>query len=89
MKNIVSKLVPLVSKLKGKKKIVIILSVVAIAAYVFAIQKGYIAEDAIKLDVVVDYISNVFADSAVAPIDSVIAPVDTLAVEIVDSIAHQ
>ena len=89
MKNIVSKLVPLVSKLKGKNKIVIILSVVAIAAYVFAVQKGYIAEDAIKLDVVVDYISNVFADSAVAPIDSVIAPVDTLAVEIVDSIAHQ
>ena len=89
MKNIVSKLVPLVSKLKGKKKIVIILSVVAIAAYVFAVQKGYIAEDAIKLDVVVDYISNVFADSAVAPIDSVIAPVDTLAVEVVDSIAHQ
>ena len=59
MKNTLSKLVPLVSKLKGKKKIVIVLSVVAIAAYVFAVQKGYIAEDAIKLDIVIDYISNI------------------------------
>ena len=87
MKNIVSKLVPLVSKLKGKKKIVVILSVVAIAAYVFAVQKGYIAEDAVKLDVVIDYISNVFTDSTVAPVDSIISPVDTLAVKVVDSIA--
>ena len=87
MKNIVSKLVPLVSKLKGKKKIVVILSVVAIAAYVFAVQKGYIAEDAIKLDVVIDYISNIFTDSTVAPVDSIISPVDTLAVKVVDSIA--
>ena len=86
MKNIVSKLIPLVSKLKGKKKIVVILSVVAIAAYVFAVQKGYIAEDAVKLDVVIDYISNVFTDSTVAPVDSIISPVDTLAVEVVDSI---
>ena len=87
MKNILSKLVPLVSKLKGKKKIVIVLSVVAIAAYVFAVQKGYIAEDAIKLDVVIDYISNIFTDSTVAPVDSIISPVDTLAVKVVDSIA--
>lgn len=87
MKNIVSKLVPLVSKLKGKKKIVVILSVVAIAAYVFAVQKGYIAEDAVKLDVVIDYISNVFTDSTVVPVDSIISPVDTLAVKVVDSIA--
>jgi hypothetical protein len=89
MKNIVSKLVPLVSKLKGKKKIVVILSVVAIAAYVFAVQKGYIAEDAVKLDVVIDYISNVFTDSTVVPVDSIISPVDTLAIEVVDSITAQ
>ena len=89
MKNIVSKLVPLVSKLKGKKKIVVILSVVAIAAYVFAVQKGYIAEDAVKLDVVIDYISNVFTDSTVVPVDSIISPIDTLAIEVVDSITAQ
>ena len=89
MKNTLSKLVPLVSKLKGKKKIVVILSVVAIAAYVFAVQKGYIAEDAVKLDVVIDYISNVFTDSTVVPVDSIISPVDTLAIEVVDSITAQ
>jgi hypothetical protein len=86
MKNLVSKLFPLVAKLKGKKKIIIILSVVAIAAYVFAVQKGYIAEDAIKLDVVIDYISNTFTDSIAVPVDSIISPVDTLPIEVVDSI---
>jgi hypothetical protein len=86
MKNIISKLFPLVDKLKGKKKIVIILSVVAIAAYVFAVKKGYIAEDAIKLDVVIDYISNAFVDSVSVPTDSIISPVDTLPIEVVDSI---
>ena len=86
MKNLVSKLLPLIDKLKGKKKIVIILSVVAIAAYVFAVQKGYIAEDAIKLDVVIDYISNTFVDSVSVPADSIISPVDTLPIEVVDSI---
>lgn len=82
MKNLVSKLMPLVQKLKGKKKIVIILSVVAIAAYVFAVQKGYIAEDAVKLDVVIDYINSTFTDS-------IAIPVDTLSVETVDSIIAQ
>jgi hypothetical protein len=82
MKNLVSKLMPLVQKLKGKKKIVIILSVVAIAAYVFAVQKGYIAEDAVKLDVVMDYINSTFTDS-------IAIPVDTLSVETVDSLITQ
>jgi hypothetical protein len=79
MKNLINKLFPLVDKLKGKKKIVIILSIVAIGAYVFAVQKGYIAEDAIKLDVVIDYISSTFADS-------IATPVETLPIEVVDSI---
>ena len=39
MKNFIPKLLPLVEKLKGKKKSVIILSVVAIAAVIFAVQK--------------------------------------------------
>ena len=80
MKNLVSKLLPLVKKFKGKKPIVIILSAVAIAAYVFAIQKGYITEDTIKLDMVIDYISSTFADSLATP-------VETLPIEVVDSIA--
>jgi hypothetical protein len=88
MKNLVSKLLPLISKFKGKKPIVTILSAVAIAAVIFAIQKGYIAEDSIKFDVIVDYVSQAFADSTevVTPVDSVVLPVDTLTIEVVDSI---
>jgi hypothetical protein len=79
MKNVVSKLIPLVAKLKGKKKQVIILSVVAIAAVIFAIQKGYISEDAIKFDLIIDQISAAFPDSTevVNEIDTVINVVDT------------
>jgi hypothetical protein len=90
MKNLVSKLLPLVNKFKGKKPIVLILSAVAIAACIFAIQKGYIAEGSIDFGSIIDQINNTFADStAVVPADSIISPVDTLAIEIVDSIITQ
>jgi hypothetical protein len=87
MKNLVSKLLPLVDKFKGKKPIVIILSAVAIAACIFAIQKGYITESSIDFGSIIDQINNTFADSTVViPADSIIAPVDTLSIEIVDSV---
>jgi hypothetical protein len=90
MKNLVSKLLPLVNKFKGKKPIVIILSVVAIVAGVFAIQKGYIAEGSIDFGSIIDQVNSAFADSAViVPVDSIISPVDTLAIEVVDSIITQ
>ena len=79
MKNVVSKLIPLVDKLKGKKKPVIILSVIAIAAVIFAVQKGYIGEDAVKFDLIIDQISAAFPDSTEV--------IDT-AVNVVDSLAH-
>jgi hypothetical protein len=90
MKNLVSKLLPLVDKFKGKKPIVIILSAVAIAACIFAIQKGYITESSIDFGSIIDQINNTFADSTVViPADSIISPVDTLAIEVVDSIITQ
>jgi len=90
MKNLVSKLLPLVDKFKGKKPIVLILSAVAIAACIFAIQKGYIAEGSIDFGSIIDQINNAFADStAIVPADSIISPVDTLAIEVVDSIITQ
>jgi hypothetical protein len=79
MKNFIPKLLPLVEKLKGKKKSVIILSVVAIAAVIFAVQKGYIGEDAVKFDLIIDQISAAFPDSTEV--------IDT-AVNVVDSLAH-
>jgi hypothetical protein len=89
MKNVVSKLIPLVTKFKGKKKIVIILSVVAIAAGIFAVQKGYIAEETLNFETIINIVSDAFPDT---PIDSVIVPVepiDTLAIEVIDTVVTQ
>ena len=86
MKNQISKLIPLVGKLKGKKKVVIILSVVAIAAGLFAVQKGWIAEDALKFDLIIDQISAAFPDSTVV-VDTVVNNIDTT-LNVVDSLAH-
>jgi hypothetical protein len=89
MKNLVSKLLPLVDKFKGKKPIVIILSIVAIGAGIFAVQKGYITEESLNFEAIINVVSDAFATT---PIDSVVAPVepiDTLAIEVVDSVITQ
>ena len=83
MKNLVSKLLPLIGKFKGKKPIVIILSVVAIAAGLLAVQKGYISEETLKIDVIIDLINSTFETPVV---DSVVFPVDNIQVIVVDSI---
>lgn len=85
MKNIVSKLLPLIDKFKGKKPIVIILSIVAIAAGVFAVQKGYITEESLDFEAIVEVVSNTFADSVVNDviIDSVNQEI------VVDSVINQ
>jgi hypothetical protein len=89
-KDLIGKLLPLIDKLKGKKPIVLILSGVAIAACIFAVQKGYIAEGSIDFGSIIDQINSAFADSAVVvPVDSIISPVDTLAIEVVDSVITQ
>jgi len=90
-KDFIGKLLPLVSKVKGQKPIVLILSAVAIGACIFAIQKGYIAESSIDFESIIDQISGTFADSVstVTPIEDITLPVDSIAVEVVDSIAHQ
>ena len=89
-KDLIGKLLPLANKFKGKKPIVLILSAVAIAACIFAIQKGYIAEGSIDFGSIIDQINNAFA---ITPIDSVVTPVepiDTLAIEVVvDSVITQ
>ena len=89
MKNLVSKLLPLVDKFKGKKPIVIILSIVAIGAGIFAVQKGYITEESLNFETIINVVSDAFAttptDSVVAPVE----PIDTLAIEVVDSVITQ
>jgi hypothetical protein len=89
-KDLIGKLLPLIDKLKGKKPIVLILSGVAIAACIFAIQNGYIAEGSIDFGSIIDQVNSAFADSAVVvSVDSIISPVDTLAIEVVDNIITQ
>lgn len=75
MKNLLTKLLPLVEKLKGKKPLVIVLSAVVIAAYFYGVNKGYIGENAINLDVVINYLDSTFKT---APVDSVELPADTV-----------
>ena len=86
MKNVISKLLPLIDKFKGKKPIVILLSVIAIAAGIFAVQKGYIAEESLNFEAIINVVSDAFAE---APADSVIVPIDSLSVEVVDSVVNQ
>ena len=87
MKNLINKLIPLFGKLQGKKPIVIALIVLAIGGSYFAVQKGWISEEAINIDNIVHVITNAFEDSAaVAPVDSVALPVDSLETVVVDSL---
>ena len=85
MKNdLISKLLPLISKVKGQKPIVLILSAVAIGACIFAIQKGYIAEGSIDFGSIIDQISGAFADSVVvAPVEDIVITVDSVVVDTV------
>jgi hypothetical protein len=95
-KDLISKLLPLVSKVKGQKPIVLILSVVVIGACIFAIQKGHIAEGSIDFGNIIDQISGIFGDNVDVvvptdsiPVDNIMVPVDSVTFGTVDSIAHQ
>jgi hypothetical protein len=82
MKNLpVNKMISLINAVKGKKPVVIIASVVAIAAAIFAINKGYISEDMLNVDAIVSFI-----DGAVGK-EAEVSVVDTVATQVVvDSI---
>ena len=86
MKNLVSKLLPLIEKFKGKKPVVIILSIVGITAGIFAVQKGYIAEESLNFEAIINVVSDTFKD---VPADSIVAPIDSLSTEVVDSVVNQ
>ena len=89
MKNVFSKLLPLINKFKGKKPIVIILSIIAIAIGIFAAQKGYITEESLNFEAIINVVSDAFSEVQVDSIIVPIEPMDTLAIEIVDSIIHE
>jgi hypothetical protein len=87
----VNKLVSLVGAVKGKKPVVIIVSVVVVIGAIFAINKGYISEDMLNVDAIVHFIDgSVSGGDAAAIVDSpaVEVVVDSVA-EVVDSIPHE
>jgi hypothetical protein len=86
----VNKIVSLVAAVKGKKPAVIIASVVAVVVAIFAINKGYISEDMLNVDVIVGFIDNAVSNGSPAVIDSpaVEVVVDSV-VNVVDSIPHE
>jgi hypothetical protein len=72
----------LINAVKGKKPVIIIISVLALAAGVFAVSKGYIPESMLDVNSIVTYVEGAFGESAKA--------VDTVATQVVvDSVIAQ
>ena len=90
MKDLLPKLMSAFNLAKGKKPVVIILSIVAVAVLYYAVHKGWISSDIVSIQQIVDGISSAFpADSVKVAIDTIAIPVDTLTVQVVDSITAQ
>ena len=77
MKDVLSKIIPVFTSLKGKKPIVIIVAALAIAAGFFAVHKGYITEDNLNIDAIIKEVSNAFESAP--SVDSVTHAVDSVA----------
>lgn len=73
------KITKLIGLVKGKKPVVIIISAVALIAGIYAVKQGYISEDLLNVEVIVNYVDAAFK-----------APVDTAAVvpAAVDSVSN-
>jgi hypothetical protein len=73
------KIMNVINLVKGKKPVVIIISVVAIGLGLFAVSKGYIPESVVDVNSIISYIDGAFGETAKV--------VDTVATQVViDSI---
>lgn len=90
MKNLLPKLMSVFNLAKGKKPIVLILSVVAVLVLYYAAHKGWITGEVVSIEQIVEGISSVFpADTVKVAVDTVAIPVDTLVNEVVvDTLAN-
>lgn len=84
MKKFQEKLLPLLLNLKGKKPIVVGLSVVVIALCLVGVKYGYISEEMVNFNVIVESIDGMFKSASV---DTLAPVVDTLS-NAVDSVSH-
>lgn len=77
MKDLLPKLMSVFNLAKGKKPVVLILSVVAVLVLYYAASKGWITGEVVTIEQIVDGISSAF------PADTVKAVVDTVANDVV------
>jgi hypothetical protein len=71
MKDLISNLIKLVLSLKGKKPIVIGIVVVIFILGYFAVQKGYISQDVLDMNLITKEVENIFtSDSSKVIIDT-------------------
>jgi hypothetical protein len=76
------KIMNVINLVKGKKPVVVILSVVAIGLGLFAVSKGYIPESVVDVNSIISYIDGAFGETAKV--------VDTVATQVVvDSVIAQ
>jgi len=87
MKNLLSKLLPITTKLNGKKPIVIVFSLLLIGGTIFAVKKGYISEDSIDFGSIIDQINQTFSDTSMTSDTTEIIKNDTIILT-VDSVEN-
>jgi len=85
MKKIQEKLSSLFVLLKGKKPLVVVVSVVVFGVALFGVNKGYITEDLVDLNVIVHSVEDLFGASSKS-VDTLSTVVDSTHV-VVDSLA--
>lgn len=82
MKKFQEKLSQLFILLKGKKPLVVIVSLLVIGGATFGVQKGYISEDLVNFNVIVESVNNLLgsptADTTSTYVDTTHSVVDTL-----------
>ena len=91
MKKLQEKLLPLISNLKGKKPMVIVVSLVVIGLALLGVKFGYITEDMVDFHLIINQVDGIFVsstkDSVILPVDTLVNVADTLSVS-VDSLPH-
>lgn len=76
--SLVKSLIDLLQKTKGKKPIVIIVTIAVFVLGYFAVQKGYISQDLFDSGILTDQVDSVFSKSVADTISAVPSIVDTL-----------
>jgi len=91
MKKLQEKILPLISILKGKKPMVIVVSLVIIGLALLGVKFGYITEDMVDFHLIINQVDGIFVsstkDSVILPVDTLVNVADTLSVS-VDSLSH-